>query len=202
MRISCVSVLFLLSPLIFTPIDGDSSYTDAWFAVAGGRYVEPGCNNTIERPFQEVGVKVSRKMSGPFRVGMELSVANVVGPEWNTRVWAWPELAFDSRYVSLGTMGMRVGSLDDFYINGGLFNGVPQFAHGMIELGVGGKLDEPVSRFWVGVTGGPYAAFGPTARLDIPITNAGGSLFLLGHYGTFRGHNEYAVGLGYRLRTK
>jgi hypothetical protein len=202
MKLSCVSVLFLLTPLIFSPAEDDSSYTDAWFAAAGGRFAEPGCNSTTERPFQEFGVKVSHKSLVPFRYGMQMGIARFGGSGRALGVWAWPELAFDAKYVSLGTMGLRVGSIDDVYVNAGVFNGVPQFAHGVVEFGVGGKLDGPLSRFWIGATGLPYAALGPTARLDFSIDDAGGSLFVLGHYGNYLGHNEYALGLGYRLRSK
>jgi len=202
MRLSCISVLFLLSPLIFTPAEDDSGYTDAWFAAAGGRFAEPGCNSTIERPFQELGVKVSHKARAPFRYGLQLGVARFGGSGRSVGAFAWPELAFDSKHFSLGTMGMRIGNLDDVYVNGGFFNGVPQFAHGLFELGVGGKLDGSVSRFWVGATGLPYSALGPTARLDFPLGDDGGSLFLLGHYGNFHGHNEFALGVGYRVRTR
>jgi hypothetical protein len=202
MKLSCVSVLFLLTPLIFTPAEDDSSYTDAWFAAAGGRFAEPGCNSTIERPFQELGAKISHKSSSPFRYGMQMGIAHFGGSRNAVGVWAWPELALDTKYFSLGTMGMRIGSLDNMYVNAGLFNGVPQFAHGVVELGVGGKLNGPLSRFWVGATGLPYMALGPTARLDFPLGDAGGSLFVLGHYGNYLGHNEYALGLGYRLRSR
>ncbi|HCV44441.1 MAG TPA: hypothetical protein DGH68_13215 [Bacteroidetes bacterium] len=48
-------------------------------------------------------------------------------------------LVLDWKYSSLGTMGLRVGSVDDVHVKAGIFNGASQFAHGVVEPGGGKK---------------------------------------------------------------
>ena len=127
MRTILFSIL-MLTPYLVSYNPEDSSFTDVGFGGGYGQYRYEDCNGSGPRRFGDVGFSITHKTDGAFRYGLQAGVpfyrnssGSILFP------LAYPDLAFDSRYVSFGTTGLRVGDLDHFYVSVGLLNHVPLY---------------------------------------------------------------------------
>jgi len=191
-----LSVL-ILAPYIAGPSPADSSFSEYSFGAGGGQYATYDCSGQAHpNSIADIGVKVTHKFEAPFRIGASASVVSFNG---RTNVIPYPDLAFDFKYFSLGTTGIRVGSEDGYYAELSAFDQVPLFTgKGFLRAGAGMRPGAN-TRLWLGVNTFPYHKTAFAGQLDFPITN-NQFLFFNGRFGESGGVHEYGFSFGTRIR--
>jgi hypothetical protein len=189
----------ILAPYIVGSSPADSSFDEYAFGIGGGQYATYDCSGQPHpNSIIDVGVKVTHKFEAPFRIGLGASVISLNG---KTGVFPYPDLAFDFKYFSLGTTGIRVGEEGGPYGELSVLDQVPFFSgKGCVRMGVGLKTSE-YTRLWLGVNTFPYNKRAFAGQFDFPITN-NQFLFLNGRYGESSGVPEYGYSIGTRIRIK
>lgn len=192
-------VLFLFFPYIFgfSP-DSTSSYTQTLIGIGGGQYVYHDCSGAHTQNFGDVGVYSGRKFEGPYRVG--LSVGGWKAGDGILGL-VYPDLAFDWKYFSFGTTGLRIGANDDLYFESKWLDQPPFLSgRGLFRSGIGGTIKETGTRFWIGGNAVPYNNFGVAAQIELPFEK-NTFLFLNGRYGKDKtsSFDEYGFSVGMRF---
>ena len=189
-------VLFLAPYLVgWTP--ADSSFNEYSIGVGGGQYASYDCaGNAHSHSFGDVGWKITHKYEAPIRVGL---ATTFVSNNINMIVVPYPDLAFDSKYFSLGTTGLRIGRENGTYGEISFLDQVPCFSgKGFFKIGMGLNASEN-TRLWLGVNSIPYRNKGLAGQIDFPLyTNY--YLFINGRYGNLGGVPEYGFSIGTRIR--
>ena len=197
-----VSTLEKLSFLILTPYivgwdSPDSAFTEYSMGLGGGQYATYDCSGNVHsNSFADAGMKVTHKFEAPFRVGLSASLIPNGG---QPAFFAYPDLALDFKYFSLGTTGLRLGAEDDLYGEISFLDQIPYSSgRGFVRAGVGMRAAEGTS-VWLGVNTMPYNSPGLAGQVDFPISSAQ-SMFINGRYGESGGVSEYGFSVGTRLR--
>ena len=188
----------LLAPYLVGWTPADSIFDEFSIGAGGGQYVFYDCSGktTHVHTFGDVGVKMIHKFEAPFRVGLNTFIVSDVG---HTSAMAYPDLAFDLKYFSLGTTGIRVGSENGTYGEISFLDQVPIFSgKGFLRIGVGMKATEN-TRFWLGLNTVPYYTKGLAGQIDFPLS-ANQFVFINGRYGITAGVPEYGLSAGTRIR--
>ncbi len=191
-----VSFLFL-TPYIVGWTSADSAFSEYSLGLGGGQYATYDCSgNAHANSFADAGVKLTHKFEAPFRVGLSASLIPNGG---QPGVIAFPDLAVDFKYFSLGTTGLRLGAEDDLYGEIAFLDQIP-FAsgRGLLRAGVGMRAAEN-TRLWLGVNTFPYYATGLAGQVDFPLS-ANQFMFVNGRYGESGGVTEYGFSVGTRIR--
>ena len=119
-----------LSVLILTPyfigmIPADSAYDEYSIGGGSGQYATYDCSgNSYKNSLFDVGFKASHKYESNFRAGASLSVYSMNGL---IHCFGYPDLAYDTKYFSFGTTGIRLGSEDILYGEFSFLDQVPYF---------------------------------------------------------------------------
>ena len=186
----------ILTPYIVGWSPADSSFAEYSVGVGTGRYATPACaGNTHPNSFNDAGVKVTHKFEAPFRAGLIVSSFPHPGGSY---IIPYPDLAFDSRYFSLGTTGLRVGDANDIYGEVSMLDQVPlSSGKGFARVGAGMKASEN-THLWLGLSEFPYYA-GLAGQIDFPLSTDH-FLFINGRYGSTGGVPEYGFSVGTRIR--
>ena len=186
----------ILIPLIIGPSQPDSAYTELSLAAGRGQYAYADCSEHYPVSFVDAGVKIEQNFQSPWRMGLSLSV---IRRQNSTIVFGYPDLAYDSKYFSLGTTGLRVGPEDVLYIEASIADQVPVFSgKGLGRWGVGGYISNWDTHLWIGQNAGPYDRPGLAGQIDFPLaTNH--YLFLNGRVGKSRSITEYGLSTGLRI---
>jgi len=193
-------ILILLSPYFVGFTETDSGYTDIKFGAGGGQYVYQDCSGSHTQKFGDAGAAVVRKFEGPYRIGV--SAGGWDAGKRGSYAIAYPDLALDWEYFSIGTTGIRLGSLKQMYVEAKGLDEPPYFSgKGFIRLGFGGVLEKPFSNFWIGTNGVPYNSLGLAAQIEFPFAE-NNFVFLTGRLGNDQksGFSEYGVSVGLRIR--
>jgi|GEM_PF-2105926 len=194
-------VFLLLSPYIvgFSNQDSTStSYTETSFGAGGGQYVYHDCSGAHTQHFADLGIYTGRKYEGPYRLG--ISVGGWSAGERGTLFFLFPDLAFDWKYFSIGTTGVRLGSRSG-YLEGKWLDSPPFLSgKGAFRAGIGGDLPSPFSRYWIGTNVFLYNTPGISLQLEFPIQEEQ-FLYLNGRLGRDKqsGLEEYGVSIGIRV---
>ena len=194
----CSYVILLPYTIQYTPTDS-SSYDEVKFGVGNGQYAYADCSGVHSRSFTDAGVSITHKFESPFRVGAHAFVAQTRD---NSSPFAFfaPDIAFDFKNFSFGTTGIRVGNIDDIYVELAAIDQPPPFSgKGALRLGAGIGPSSPFSRFWIGVNGIPYSNLGVATQFEFPIQK-NQYMFLNGRYGEYQNVPEYGVSIGLRIR--
>ncbi len=202
MRNIFLSVL-ALTPYLVSYNPEDSSFTDIEFGGGTGQYRYEDCHGSGPQKFGDVGFKYTHKTAGPFRYGLLVGIPFYNSNERHSYLFPlpYPDVAFDSRYVSLGTTGLRVGDLNQFYLSVGLANKVPLYTgRGFLNAGAGIHPGSLVSDIWMGVNAGPYQSLSFAMNPEFQISEDR-FLFFSARYGESRGVSEYGLSIGMRIRT-
>ncbi len=186
----------ILTPYIVGWSPADSSFAEYSVGVGTGRYATPACaGNTHPNSFNDAGVKVTHKFEAPFRAGLIVSSFPHPGGSY---IIPYPDLAFDSRYFSLGTTGLRVGDANDIYGEVSMLDQVPlSSGKGFARVGAGMTASEN-THLWLGLSEFPYYA-GLAGQIDFPLST-NHFLFINGRYGNSGGVPEYGFSIGTRIR--
>ena len=160
-------IILLLTPYIFGFVDYDSAYTQSMIGVGSGRYAYHDCEGAHARNFADAGIYIGKKYSAPVRLG--LSGGFRTEGTNGSGIIIFPDVALDLRYFSIGTAGVRLGSENDLYLESKWLDQPPFLSgKGLARLGIGGKLDKPFSRFWIGTNVIPYNELGLATQLEFP----------------------------------
>jgi hypothetical protein len=191
--------ILALAPYLVGWTPADSSFNEYSVGVGGGQFASYDCaGNAHQNSFGDVGVKVTRKYATPFRVGLSASVAAKDG---KMIAFAYPDIAYDSKYFSVGTTGLRIGLEDGPYAEISGFDQVPFFSgRGCFRTGVCVKPSEN-THLWLGMNTIPYDKNGFAGQFDFPITS-NQFLFFNGRYGESGGVPEYGFSIGTRIRLR
>jgi hypothetical protein len=183
----------ILIPLALGSSQPDSAYTELSLGAGRGQYAHINCS---EVSFVDAGVRVVHNFQSPWRIGLSISV---IRRQNSTTAFAFPDLAYDSKYFSLGTTGLRVGPKDLLYIEVSFADQVPTFSgKGLAHWGVGGYISSWDTQLWLGQNAGPYDQPGLAGQIDFPIaTNY--YLFFNGRTGKSHSITEYGVSTGLRI---
>ncbi len=187
----------ILTPYIVGWSPADSSFDEYSVGVGTGQYATYDCaGNAHPNSFNDAGVKITHKFEAPFRAG--LIVSSLPNPS-SPNIIPYPDLAFDSRYFSLGTTGLRVGDADDIYGEVSMLDQVPlSSGKGFARVGVGLRAMED-THFWLGRNIFPYDKGGLAGQIDFPLST-NHFLFINGRYGNSGGVPEYGFSVGTRIR--
>lgn len=194
-------VILALSPYIFGFQSPDSSlsYDEIRYGFGGGQYVTHDCSGAHKRQYLDAGIYLGEKFGEVFRGGL---AADVVTTGTNgTTAFVFPDLALDWENFSVGTTGLRVGSENTYYGEIKWFDQPPLISgKGLFRAGIGGKLDKPFSRFWIGTNVVPYFSPGIASQLEIPINN-GRYIFINGRFGKDADShfNEFGISIGLKI---
>lgn len=191
----------LLSPYIvgFAHPDSTNSYSEIMFGLGHGQYVYHDCAGAHIQPFTDGGVYVGKKFEGPYRIGLSAGLWNLYGN--GNRGLAFPDLALDWHYFSIGTTGVRLGVHDDLYLESKWLDQPPYLSgKGLARFGIGFNLKESSTRYWIGGNVIPYSNFGFAAQIEFP-WDENKFLFLNGRLGKDKesGYDEYGISLGMRI---
>ncbi|MEW5799261.1 MAG: hypothetical protein AB1728_09665 [Bacteroidota bacterium] len=194
-------IFILLSPYIvgFAHPDSTNSYSEVMLGIGRGQYVYHDCEGAHTQPFTDAGIYLGRKFEGPYRAGISAGFWNLDGK--GIRAIAFPDLALDWYYFSLGTTGVRLGVHDDLYLESKWLDQPPYLSgKGLARFGVGGTLHEYSARFWFGGNVIPYNTLGFAAQIEFP-WDENKYLFLNGRLGKDKesNYNEFGVSVGLRL---
>ncbi|MCX6122596.1 MAG: hypothetical protein NTX44_13385 [Ignavibacteriales bacterium] len=189
----------ILAPYVVGVSPADSSFDEYACGIGGGQYATYDCSGHAHpNSIVDAGVKVTHKFETPFRIGLGASVISING---KAGVVPYPDLAFDFKYFSLGTTGIRVGAEGGPYGELAVLDQVPFFSgKGCFRIGVGMNTSE-YTRLWLGVNTFPYNKSAFAGQFDFPITN-NQFLFFNGRYGESSGIPEYGFSVGTRIRIK
>jgi hypothetical protein len=197
-----ISTLDKLSFLFLTPYivgwsSADSSFSEYSVGLGGGQYASYDCaGNAHANSFADAGVKLTHKFEAPFRVGVSTSV---IPHDGQSGFIAYPDLALDFKYFSLGTTGLRLGAADDIYGEVSILDQVPFCSgKGFVRAGVGMRAAEDM-HLWLGVNTYPYYASGLAGQVDLPLSS-NQFMFINGRYGGSGGVTEYGFSIGTRIR--
>ncbi len=188
-------IFILLFPYIvgFTS-DSTSAYTEALIAVGTGQYVYHDCSGSHTRQFNDAGVYVGKKFEGPYRIG--LAAGTWSNGSEQTVLFAFPDLALDWKMFSLGTTGIRIGSRNEFYLEGKWLDQPPfQSGKGAIRAGFGLRLKDSGTSMWFGSNVIPYDTPGAAAQIEFPFQE-NKFLFLNGRVGK---ESERGISVGVRF---
>ena len=176
-----------------------SSYDEFTFGAGAGKYAYSDCSGIHASSFSDAGATVTHKFNAPFRIGVHAFVGELEN-KGSTVAFAYPDLALDLNYLSIGTTGIRVGSLERMYIELAALDQPPIFSgKGALRLGVGFGPTGPFSRFWIGTNGIPYSNLGLATQWEFRLQD-NEFIFFNGRYGTYLKLPEYGVSVGIRLR--
>ena len=192
-------IILLLTPYIFGFVDYDSAYTQSMIGVGTGQYVYHDCEGAHKRYFADAGIYFGKKYSVPFRLGF--SGGFRTEGTYGSGIIIFPDIALDLRYFSIGTTGIRLGSENDLYLESKWLDQPPFLSgKGLTRLGIGGKLDKPFSRFWIGTNVVPYNDLGLATQLEFP-WEENKYLYINGRYGKDRASNfsEYGFSVGMKM---
>jgi hypothetical protein len=186
----------VLTPYIVGWSPADSSFDEYSVGVGTGQYAAADCSgNTHRNSFNDAGVKMTHKFEAPFRAGLIVSSFPHPG---GSNIIPYPDLAFDSRYFSLGTTGLRVGDANDIYGEVSMLDQVPlSSGKGFARVGVGMKTSDN-THLWLGLNEFPYYG-GLAGQVDFPLSTDH-FLFINGRYGSTGGVSEYGFSVGTRIR--
>ncbi len=192
-------VLFLFPYLFgFSPID--TSLTDIYIGGGVGRYVHQDCNGAENRTFIDAGVHVTSKIKGPFRIGGTLGGYTDIKKGGSGLLVFHPELALDFNSFALGTTGIRIGTIDSYNAQLGIFNGAPPFTgRGVINAGFTIPGNPPLSRLWIGTNVFPYNDWGIVLQPEFMLSE-NNFLFVTGRYGRYEQNDEWGISVGVRIR--
>ena len=189
--------LLILLPYIvgFTP--ADSTYSESEFGVGGGQYTYSDCSGAHKRNFIDGGVRATHKFAAPFRIGV---TAGVFPSGDRTGILFYPDLAVDNGSLSLGTTGVRIGSLSSTFFEIKGLDEVPfSTGRGAFRIGMGLTFKETGSHIWLGANTVPYQNWGPAIGFECKLVD-GEFLFLNGRYSEHNSVPEYGLSIGLRLR--
>jgi hypothetical protein len=195
-------VFILLYPYIvgYTS-DSTDAYAELLVGAGGGQYARHDCSGAHKQGFGDAGVHISSQYYSPFRFG--LSIGGIyTGPNGGGG-FVYPDLGFEWDNLAFGTTGVRIGSLQDWYIEGKILDRPPFFSGiGFARAGVGKYIPEMDSRFWIGVNSFPYVSNGAAIMWEMPIGERK-YLYFNGRYGTDKSSNieEYGISAGLRFIT-
>jgi hypothetical protein len=176
-----------------------SSYDEVKFGVGTGQYGYADCSGVHTRSFTDAGATITHKFEAPFRIGAHAFVGGI-GDDGTTSAFIYPDLALDFKYFSFGTTGIRVGNLDEAYVELAALDQPPPFSgKGALRFGVGLGSIPPFSRFWIGANGIPYSNLGVATQIEFPVQE-NQYMFLNGRYGNYENVPEYGVSVGLRIR--
>jgi hypothetical protein len=186
----------ILAPYIVGMTPADSTYDEYSFGAGGGQYAEQDCSGIHKNSIVDIGIKATHKYESPFRTGINASIYSVNG---KLRVMAWPDLAFDKKYFSIGTTGIRLGPEDILYGEFSFLDQVPLCTgKGCFRTGFGMRLADD-TRLWIGKNIIPYNRDGWAGQLEFPLTSTQ-YLFVNGRYGESYNIPEYGFSIGTRIR--
>lgn len=194
-------IFLLLSPYVvgFSSPDSATAYSEIMYGIGTGQYVYHDCSGAHKQRFTDAGLYAGKKFEGPYRIGVAASgwVLNGEG----LRGFAYPDLALDWQHFSVGTTGIRIGARNAFYFESRLFDQAPLLSgKGSVRFGIGGKLDNPFSNFWVGGNVLPYNRLGLAAQLEFAWSEHT-YLFMNGRFGKDNESNfsEFGFSVGMRV---
>lgn len=196
--------ILLLGPYLFSYAPGDSSYTDIEIGGGAGQYRYADCQGSTPREYGDLGIKFTHKNDGSFRYGALIDMPLSLDGRNSAYTFPvfYPDLAYDSRYFSLGTTGVRIGSVDQYYFSLGIASKIPLFAgRGFVNMGVGFHPGGPLSEMWIGVNAIPYQSLSLCLNPEFQITD-NKFIFLSGRYGQSNGIDEYGLSIGLRVRSR
>ncbi len=190
-------ILLTLSPYIvgFTS-DSTASYVETMAGAGGGQYVYHDCSGAHSQRYTDVGISVTKKFEGPYRMGF--IAGGISAGEKGSTLFLFPDLALDWKLVSIGTTGFRLGSRNDFYFEGRWLDQPPLVSgKGLLRAGFGWTFNNGANRFWIGSNVIPYYRSGIAGQLEFPYSERS-YIYLNGRLGRESGMNEYGVSLGIR----
>lgn len=191
-------IIALLSPYLFGFGDKDSAYTTIKFGAGGGQYVYYDCSGAHPQEFSDAGLYIGKKFDSPFRVGLSGSMWNARSN--SSRGFVYPDLALDWKSFSIGTTGIRIGALDNYYFEISGADEVPYLSgKGFLRTGVGMNLEKPFLKLWIGANVLPYHTIGAASQIEMPLKE-GKYLFLNGRIGNEAGYKEYGISVGIRMQ--
>jgi hypothetical protein len=195
---------FILAPYLIGYSPSDSSYDEYSLGLGKGQYATYGCTDATHpdrgpahlNSYSDIGVKFTHKFEAPFRVGLTTSIISDKGITLGV---AYPDIAYDSKYYSFGTTGVRLGLEDGTYGEISFFDQIPVFSgKGFARIGVGLKPTDR-TRLWLGVNAFPYDNRGISGQFDFPIST-NHFLFINSRYGVSGSVPEYGLSVGARIR--
>jgi hypothetical protein len=189
--------VIILAPYFIGMSPADSSYTEYTLGAGSGQYASYDCSGrSYTNSLLDVGFKVSHKYKSHFRAGASLSVYSMNGA---IHCIGYPDLAFDAKYFSFGTTGIRLGSEDIIYGELSFLDQVPYFTgKGCARIGVGMNVYEN-THLWIGRSAIPYDRPAWAGQIEFPISS-GQFLFFNGRYGLSTNIPEYGLSVGTKWR--
>ena len=190
-------LVIILAPYLIGMSPADSSFNEYALGVGSGQYASYDCSgNPHTNSLVDVGFKASHKFESHFRTGASLSVYSINGTIY---CFGYPDLAFDAKYFSIGTTGIRLGSEDILYGELSFFDQVPYFSgKGCARIGVGMNVYEN-THLWIGKNTIPYDRPAWAGQIEFPISS-GQFLFFNGRYGLSTDIPEYGFSIGTKWR--
>lgn len=192
-------IILLLSPYIlgFTN-DSTNSYSEILLGAGGGQYVYHDCAGAHKQGFGDAGVYIGKKFESPFRFGLGIGGTRTT----KTGLVFFPDLALDWENFSIGTTGLRFGSHQTIYFESKWFDQPPFLSgKGLIRSGIGFRMQEHDTRFWIGTNVLPYHDLGLAAQVELPL-HKNNYIFFNGRIGRDKISKigEYGISVGFRSR--
>jgi len=193
----CIFIIIFLAPYIVGFAPQDSSYTEWHIGAGTGQYTYSDCSGEHTSKFTDAGIRITKKYESPWRTGATISLypsAERLG------IFAYPDIAYDNGFASLGTTGIRIGYLERTFFEVKAFDEIPYATgRGLFRAGIGTPITQNGARLWMGVNRGVYQELGFGTSLDFPI-DANTYISLTGRYGEHKDIPEYGVSLGLKIR--